>query len=412
MNTREFFRCGSTVAATPLAPVTVIPSAGFRRVDLGLRIYRTASSEIWQCRFQLEDGSWHRLSTGSRDLTEATHVANALAQRYRSREAAGLPAKQISFGSVVRQLITELTAELERGQGRPVYRDYIAVYQRYLLPFFGHSRFEDMTPQAIMEFDEWRRAQIGRQPKASTLRTHASAFNRVIAAARARALLPNDRSAPELPIRGQRSQPRPGFTEIEIQHLLNFLPEWSRGGRLAVEREIRPLLRDYVEFLLYTGVRHGTEARGLRWRHLQWHLDAEERYLRIWVSGKTGPRNLIAKAGAVTALERLASRNLGLTLDETIQKQISGLVFVASNGYNPHGFEGSFRKLMRDSALLKDSADKNRTLYSLRHTYATFALKDGISIHTIARQMGTSVLMLERHYSKLTPLMNAAELGR
>ena len=67
---------------------------------------------------------------------------------------------------------------------------------------------------------------------------------------------------------------------------------------------------------------------------------------------------------------------------------------------------------MRDSGLLKDTSGKNRTLYSLRHTYATLALRAGISIHTIARQMGTSVLMLEKHYSKLTPMMNAAQLGK
>ncbi len=66
---------------------------------------------------------------------------------------------------------------------------------------------------------------------------------------------------------------------------------------------------------------------------------------------------------------------------------------------------------MRDSGLLKDAANDTRTLYSLRHTYTTFALQGGISIHTIARQMGTSVKMLERHYSKLTPMMNAHELG-
>ena len=66
---------------------------------------------------------------------------------------------------------------------------------------------------------------------------------------------------------------------------------------------------------------------------------------------------------------------------------------------------------MRDTGLLKNEEGQNRTLYSLRHTYATFALRAGISIHTVARQMGTSVLMLERHYSKLTPMMNAAELG-
>ena len=42
-------------------------------------------------------------------------------------------------------------------------------------------------------------------------------------------------------------------------------------------------------------------------------------------------------------------------------------------------------------------------LYSLRHTYATFALlNDGIDLHAPAVQMGTSIGMIERHYSHLT----------
>jgi integrase len=39
-----------------------------------------------------------------------------------------------------------------------------------------------------------------------------------------------------------------------------------------------------------------------------------------------------------------------------------------------------------------------------RHTYATFALlNDGMDIHALAIQMGTSIGMIERHYSHLTP---------
>ena len=47
---------------------------------------------------------------------------------------------------------------------------------------------------------------------------------------------------------------------------------------------------------------------------------------------------------------------------------------------------------------------QNITLYSFRHTYATFALlNDGINIHTLAIQMGASIAMIEPHHSHLTP---------
>jgi len=107
----------------------------------------------------------------------------------------------------------------------------------------------------------------------------------------------------------------------------------------------------------------------LEWRHLQWHWEGEQRYLRIWVSGKTGPRDLIARSGAITALDRLARRNRGKSLEQTIEERIPEPTFVCQSGYEPQGFEGSFRRLMRDSGLLKDSSGKNRTLYSLRHTF-------------------------------------------
>lgn len=48
---------------------------------------------------------------------------------------------------------------------------------------------------------------------------------------------------------------------------------------------------------------------------------------------------------------------------------------------------GTFRRLMRDSGLLKTAEGQNRTLYSLRHTYATLELLRGeMDIHTLSPQ--------------------------
>jgi integrase len=193
--------------------------------------------------------------------------------------------------------------------------------------------------------------------------------------------------------------------------LLPFMEQWSKGGRLAVEREIRPLLRDYVEILLYTGMRHGTEAMGIRWQHIEWHTKDGVRYLRIWVDGKTGGRWLIAKHAAVDVLRRLHSRQrdiAALSFETTLTQRVPHLLFRFSDGHQPHSLVGTFRKLMRDSGLLRDSEGKARTLYSLRHTYATQAMLEGqIDIHTLSRQMGNSAAMIERHYGKLTATLAA-----
>ncbi len=67
---------------------------------------------------------------------------------------------------------------------------------------------------------------------------------------------------------------------------------------------------------------------------------------------------------------------------------------------------------MSEHGLLKSPHGQDRTLYSLRHTYATLRLSDGdVSIHQLAKQMGTSVGMLEKHYSHLEPVLVAEKLA-
>ncbi len=59
-----------------------------------------------------------------------------------------------------------------------------------------------------------------------------------------------------------------------------------------------------------------------------------------------------------------------------------------------------FRRLMRESGLALTADGQNRTLYSLRHIYATLELlRNSTDIHTLSKQMGNSAAMIERHYS-------------
>ena len=58
-----------------------------------------------------------------------------------------------------------------------------------------------------------------------------------------------------------------------------------------------------------------------------------------------------------------------------------------------------------------DSAGSRRTLYSLRHTYATRQLLNGSDYESLRVNMGTSVQMLEQHYSHVVPKMVADKLA-
>ena len=123
---------------------------------------------------------------------------------------------------------------------------------------------------------------------------------------------------------------------------------------------------------------------------IELHQDKGTRYLRFWVSGKIGGRWLIARHRAVEALQRLHVRQKdisGMAFEDLLKSRCEKRVFRFTDGYQPPSFIGTFRRLMRDSGLLKGEGGQNRTLYSLRHTYATFALLDWRDIHTLAKSI-------------------------
>jgi integrase len=378
-------------------------------------VYRRSRSLLYQCRYKLSDGTWLRQSTGKAALEHAIARACDMYDEARYRQRLGLAHRTHSVAQIAAICCADIRQQIDSKGKKSALNDYLSIIERYFVPYFGERQLESLTHGDMRDFEQWRDRQLTRRPKTSTLNNFTSAWSRVVAAAVERGYISERVPVPKLTSRGEKGRARPAFSEEEIAHLLKYMEGWQHGGRLAVEREIRPLLRDYVEMLLLTGIRHGTEAMGICWRDLEWHTKDGVRYLRIWVDGKTGGRWLIAKHSAVDVLRRLHARQrdiASVSFETLFQQRVTEPLFRFSDGYQPQSFVGTFRRLMRDSGLLKDGEGQNRTLYSLRHTYATMELlRKGTDIHTLSKQMGNSAAMIERHYSKLTATMAADKLA-
>ena len=125
----------------------------------------------------------------------------------------------------------------------------------------------------------------------------------------------------------------------------------------------------------------------------------------------------MARNNCFAFLSRIQSRNAqlkGMTLRDLLDRGSDLPVFTLSDGSRTDNLRGTFRIFLKQYGLLKDPrTGQNRTLYSLRHTYATLTLtyKRGIDIHLLATQMGTSTLMIERHYSHLIARLRSATLA-
>jgi integrase len=91
-------------------------------------------------------------------------------------------------------------------------------------------------------------------------------------------------------------------------------------------------------------------------------------------------RWLIAKHKALDVLQRLQERQKDVcevSFETTLSTRVPKLLFRFSDGHQLHSLVGTFRRLMRDSGLALDANGDNRTLYSLRHTYAAMEMLRG-----------------------------------
>jgi len=371
-------------------------------------LFKRAKSPKWQARLKLPTGKWHRMSTKETDLNDAQEIACDKYDDIRFRTKNNLSILTKQFSNVAQVTIKELREQLHSGYGKVSYTHYIGAIERYLIPFFGNLNVDKIDHKKLHEFDLWRAKKIGRIPKKSTINNHNAALSKIFAVALKNNWI-HQFQIPEIKNTGIKSERRPHFTMQEYQQLYRFMREWYEQGRKRKTREIRELLRDYILILVNTGMRHGTETKNLKWRNIEQFVSDEGiQHLRFYVNGKTGKRELVPNTTVIRYLKRIQSRFddlKDLSLEELFK--VDEYVFRTRSGEIPKDWHGSFEILMKDSDLWLDKHDQRRTLYSLRHTYATFKLNAGLEIHTLAVQMGTSVSMIEQHYSHLLPSLNA-----
>ena len=163
--------------------------------------------------------------------------------------------------------------------------------------------------------------------------------------------------------------------------------------------------------LANTGIRIG-EARGLRWRDIDTEPTdkANEFNIILHVRGKTGAREVVARTSEV---QIYFQRIWELRTEEIGTKPSKDdYVFSHKDGTQIHTFKKGFAELITNAGVDVDRNGEKRTIYSLRHTYATFRLQEGVNHYVLARNMGTSVKMLENFYGHTSNRAMADELTK
>ncbi len=382
-----------------------------------IRLVRRENSKKWQVHYKLEGiKTWFRRSVQTNDVDKAVQMAERMWMKATFDHEAGRPVISKKFKPVAEIVLSRLEAEIKAETAKPIFKDYVSAIKLYLIPFYGNYNVDGIKPATVSEFHSWRKDKVGRELSGSAQNNHNAAFNLVIDEAIERGYL-SQIQRPPTKNTGEASDRRADFSHAELETLLSKAEEFIARGRTAKTQLIRQVLaRAYVPFLAATGIRPGTESENLEWRNIDVEIRDGQPVLHIRLQqGKRGARNLVAHHSCWRILEAMRQMSpdlAGMPLEEVLKQRIPKLVFRLADGTVPDNWNKPFRQMLEEAELLNcPITDKERSLYSLRHYYATQRLLENVPIHDLAQQMGTSVLMISQHYSHLTALMKAKQFA-
>jgi integrase len=405
-------------------------------IHRSLTLFQREHSAVWQCRYKV-DNKWVRATTKETKYELAIDKAKELLIEAEIRKRSGIPVVTKRFKDIALLAVDRMERDLRGGLGKVIYKNYIRIINDDFIPTLGQKLITNIDYDALQEYYSDREAKFGLAISNTHRKTQNAAFNRVFDEAIVRGYI-TESNRPKLDGKTKESQRRPAFELHELRALLKLLGPYIDAGRTKDVRERREILRDYVEMLVDTGARPGIELLDMKWKQIRFmmnpvstitdQLDEEgeiievhslNRSCEMTVKGKTGQRQIIGRLPSIRVLERIALRNYGVEssikdpLAELIKPTNDDYIFRTKEGRDLSDvFNHMFDNFLSDHGLLIDpKTNQKRVFYSLRHTYATLSLThDRVPIHTLAKQMGTSVLMIEKHYSHLQVIQAVEQL--
>lgn len=183
---------------------------------------------------------------------------------------------------------------------------------------------------------------------------------------------------------------RNAFSDGEIAELCSIAQQRiadTNNSRTKYERTVAYL---YIRFLLATGIREG-EALSIQFGG----ICGDTAKL---TSSKTKVREIFLNDEAKHIINELKE-----TYHQyNISTNNHSFIFLNYKGLPVKSFKKSFNELLKNTTMAETIGKNELTLYSLRHTFITNAIKKGIPLTSIAIQCGTSLKMIESNYNHLT----------
>jgi len=288
---------------------------------------------------------------------------------------------------------------------------------KQLNPYVGNFQITDIGEERWKAYPLWRRSGgtgRGKDQRISdwTIRSEMATFRAILLFAAGKKYTTADTKAFSMrPLKLGKPR-REYFTLDEYRTLYTHARSWitcsGKGG--PAEKTItnkqalwyRRMFQKFMLFMTNTGLRP-PEARNLRWRDIGSQMTGRDGkpFIPIAVRGKGKHRTLVAPISVARYIEDIRALSKKTEPDD--------FVFTTHDGARASTL---YKSLLDDilseseTGLLYSASGKRRSIYSFRHTYATFRLMHGTDPMHLAQQMGTSQKMIEDHYSHIKAVTN------
>jgi integrase len=348
--------------------------------DKTLTVYVRGDKGQLHYRLKLQDGSYERKGTGTADKENAVRIA---LERWKEVYSS-VQLNHVTFAEAAKSWLGTLP-ETRARRGN----DILCV-NNHLIPYFGTTPIATIKPKDIEAYHTFRKQRLSRPYTGNSQHSNNTVIRNIFKHAAKHEWV---KEIPNVEFVEVPFKRRGTFTDEQMEFLLRFMQARVDGTAHRQIKWARLLLLNWVKFAIATGMRPGEQA-GLQWQHIE-----IGEHVICRVDGKTGKRVVVARKEAREVLENCKA--FGRT----------GYVFKGYGRERVQDLDTAFWRLLKSLNMKHDSQGQELSLYSLRHYYITQQLLKGVNIHLLARNCGTSTTHIERHYSHVTPLLNADALA-
>ncbi|MDQ2081222.1 tyrosine-type recombinase/integrase [Xanthobacteraceae bacterium Astr-EGSB] len=370
-------------------------------------LYLKPRDGVYHCYFRIA-GRQFRRSMKTQDLGNAQQQALAWFNDVKTRHARGEEIDQVSFAKL-------RTSYLEHIKGESKSTYHSETIARHFLPFF--AKFSDVSKIKtgdVMDYRKYRVAKSETPPKPQTLNRENTVLRQLFRYAVDRGWMKQAPTVQQVSEKLTRHRRR-HFTLDEYRLLrrtaLARIKEFEHDKTKRYQLNQRQLLYDFILLVANTGMRVD-ETHSVIWRN----VDFDHAQIRLERGGKVkSDRKLIMRGSAVRALTRIQERRLAFLAETDGKLSPNERVIAMPDGTAVASLKKGFGELLIACGFEYASKDDRHTPTSLRHSYATFRMTSTIdnraTIAALAKQMGTSQRMIEKHYGHDTIDDYQDELG-